>query len=51
MYFIEWTELDGTIKSDVADCWIVKEIWMSEKTEMGLNPTCRIVDEMVAERV
>ncbi|WP_425203667.1 hypothetical protein [Priestia megaterium] len=51
MYLVEWTEKDGTVKSDTADCGTVLMIWMQEKTEQGLNPSYKTFEEVLAERV
>ncbi|WP_160169922.1 hypothetical protein [Priestia flexa] len=49
MYYIEWIE-NGVVKSDVADSWIVRDVWIEQKTELGFNPTCKLVEEVLAER-
>ena len=51
MYFIEWKDENGEERSFNAEAWIVRDVYMEELEQKGLNPTCKLVEEVLAERI
>jgi hypothetical protein len=51
LYLVEWKDQDGNDKSIVADAWITEIAIVEELKEKGLNPTSRLVEEVLAERI
>lgn len=51
MYFIEWKDENGEDKSFLAEAWIVRDVYIESLEEKGFNPTWRLAEDVLAERI
>jgi len=50
MYFIEWSE-DNQNKSQVCEGYIERLVLEERLEEKGITSTCKLVEEVLAERI